>query len=69
MPGTFPWPRTEEEAVQHLRDQHGTFVRTLTEWETLFGEMRRPVGIHSDIHVGALPMRRRHQHSEPGGRR
>jgi hypothetical protein len=63
MPGTFPWPRTEAETVDHLRTQHGTFVRSLDEWRALFGGMRGPIRAHEQMHSVLARHNRPHSHT------
>lgn len=66
MAPTFAWPQTEAETVEHLRDQHGTFVQSLGEWRALFGDMRGPIRAHEQMHSFAARHRRPHQHSQWG---
>lgn len=60
----FPWPQTEKEAVDHLREQHGTFVRSLGEWRALFGDMRGPIRAHEQMHFVLARRNRPHIHTQ-----
>ena len=64
MPTTFPLPSTDAETIEHLRTRHGTFVKSLTEWQALFGAMRSPARAHQDMHAYDSRRRGAHRHTE-----
>ena len=64
MAGTFPWPRTEEEALEHLRERHGVWVRSMQGWRRLFGTAQRPKPVHVHDHKVSTQVKRAHRHTD-----